>query len=298
MLSVVILLVLCAAYTTSVILTGEYVKLQWYFQGPKEMSFLVGGVTIYKPNDVTIMNATNSFSKKNIQCLMMDFNNMKYLPANYTRFFPSISFLIVRYSRVKYVTKDDFLGFNNLHHVDLRNNEIEYIPENLFQGILQTIKTLFLINNKIINVGPKFIDAMPKLQYLLMMRNPCINLDYPVFFSLFVSTFKNNCQQKIMPDVMTGPPPTYEEHNALKIKSVDVIKTNDNLTAELKLKNDRIKELERINQSTNNTLVYKNKLKSDLKTCKSSKNSLQNELITTENKLQTMKLRKTINKRT
>lgn len=281
-----ILISLYVAHSTSVTLAGEYVNLQWVPKGPTHFTFRVGGVVVYKPNDYTIgINATNSFSNTNVYCLMMDYNNMKYLPGSYTRLFYTIGYLIVRNAHVKYITNADFSGLKNLRHVDFKNNEIEHLPGNLFQGVSKTITTVLLMNNKIINVGPNFIANMPKLVYLHLIGNPCISFNSPVTFNLFTTTFRTKCQKPIIPDVITHPPATYEDLKALNTKSVDLINENENLTAELKLRNDRIKDLEQII-----------KLKLDLGTCKLTYSELQNDLLVAENRIQTMKLKDIINK--
>lgn len=153
----VILLALFVAWCSSVVLTGEYVNMKWFKNGPTKFTLQVGGVTVYKPNDYTVgINATNSYSNINVQCLMMDRNYMKYLPGNYTRLFPSVQFLVVRNAHVKYITNVDFLGLNQLMHLDFKNNDIEHLPGNLFKDISR-ISTVSFFGNKITNVGPNFI---------------------------------------------------------------------------------------------------------------------------------------------
>ncbi|CAO1326539.1 unnamed protein product [Diamesa hyperborea] len=251
----VILIALCVSSTTSVTLTGEYVNLQWYKGGPTKFALQVEGVSVYKPNDFTVgINAGNTYGAVNILTVVMDFNNMKYMPANYTRLVTGIQNLVVRNSRVKYITNADFLGLKALTYVDFSYNEIEFLPGNLFQGVSTVLGSVLFANNKITNIAPTFIANIKGLKTLNLSTNPCINnISPPTTIAAMNTIISSSCQKPVsaVPDVPSGPPPTYEEYNALKDTNVASKKTIDNLTSELKLRNDKIKELEASLVATN-----------------------------------------------
>ena len=115
-----------------------------------------------------IMVAPRGVGKTSILALVMDFNNMRYMPANYTRFFVGIQCLVVRNSRVKYLTNADFLGLKSLTLADFRNNEIEYLPEKLFQGVSTVLESVSFSNNRITNIGVNFISYLPGLNSSLL----------------------------------------------------------------------------------------------------------------------------------
>lgn len=252
-----ILVALFVTLTTSVTLTGEYINLQWYQGGPTKFALQVEGVSVYKPNDnIVAVVASNSYGATNVQAVIMDFNYMKYMPTNIARTFPGLQYLIVRNSHVKYVTNADFSGLRSLIQVDFRNNDIEHLPGNLFQGVSNVLAFVSFANNKLTNIASSFIPSviatLPGLKALNLLSNPCINLNNPpTTLATMATTIQANCQALIVPDVPTGPPPTYEEYNALNVRNIGLMKTIENLTAELKLRNDRIKELETSLETTN-----------------------------------------------
>ena len=271
---------MCVVCTTSVTLTGEYINLQWFPNGPSKFTFQVGGVAVSEPNDYTVeVTKLTDFETANALCLNMDFNNLKYMPANYTPFFPSIQYLIVRNAHVKYVTNADFLGLKDLYYVDFESNEIEHLPGNLFQGVSKTLASVSFIGNKIRNVGPNFIANIPQLKTLLMKGNQCVYLNSPATFNTFTTTFKTKCQKPIIPEVVTNPPPTFEEHDALNTRTNDLMIKNTNLSDEIKLKKEKVKELER-------DIKDKNQLVLDLDKCILSTEKLQTELTDVKNSIQ------------
>lgn len=267
-----ILLAICVACTTSVNLTGNYVNLQWYQRGPILHTLQVGGVVVTEPNDYTVgISTLTGYPNMTVHCLYMDFNNMQYLPGNYTRFFTSITFLIVRNSHVKYVTKADFSGLKNIIHVDFQDNEIEHLPENLFQGVSMNLVTVSFINNRITNIGPRFIANIQGLKTLFLSLNTCINLNSPVIFKTFTTTITTKCQLPIISKVRADPLTTIEKFSTSNTTTVDLINENKNLTTEIML-------LEKTNNNLKKDIEDKNKLSTDLNNCKLSSVRLRNEL--------------------
>ena len=295
-----ILVALCVTLTTSVVLTGEYASMIWFAGGPIKFTLLVEGVSVYKPNDfTTAINASNTFPTTTIiQTVIMDYNNMKYMPANYTRLVPNTQYLVVRNSRVKYITNWDFSGLTRLIHTDFRNNEIESLPGNLFldSGLLETVS---FANNKIFNIAPTFILNIKALKSLNLTSNACINsASPPSTLASMIPTINSFCQKPVstVPDVISGPPPTFEEYNALKAANDASKKTIDNLTAELMLRNDKIKELQasldKANTASKMCFDEKTKLTTDLKAANDDnvqKAALLDTTMTT-NKMQSEKI--------
>ena len=244
---------MCVSLTTSVTLTGVYTVTQWYANGPTKFALNVAGVSVYNSNDyANDISAVNAYSHTNVQCLIMDFNDMKYMPKSYSRFFTGIQFLIVRRSHVKYLTNADFSGLNQLLHVDFGSNDIEHLPGNLFQGVSNVLQTVSFENNKLTNIGTSLFSHLPGLKVMVLNLNPCIDLYSPVHtFSLMSQRIHSYCQGSINPDVITGSPPTYDQYNALNLANGDSKKTIENLTTELKQKNENFKELETTLQTAN-----------------------------------------------
>ena len=274
------LLTLCVALTTSVTLTGNYVKIRWVESGPKLYTFQVGGVVVSQSNDYTVgISKVSAFPGTNVQCLMMDFNNLKYLPANYTRFFPVVQYLIVKNSHVKYVTNADFLGLKYVTHIDFQYNEIEHLPNNLFEGVSRELSTISFADNKITHVGTNIITNIPSLSSLIMTSNPCINLKSPVPFKTFTTTFRTKCQQPIASDVDTDLSQYSEDSNISNVTTVNLMIKNTNLTAEVTL-------LLKTNNDLNKGIEETNKLSLDLNKCKMSSVKLQTQLTNFRSKTQ------------
>ena len=218
--SVVILIALSVACTASVVLEGFYIKYQWYRNGPNPYTYQVGGVVIDKPKEFTeyiTKRGIEEIGYGPIQCLLMDFNNMKYMPANYSRFFTSIKYLLVRKSHVKYIKNADFIELKSIIHIDFNRNDIEHLPGNLFQGVSKTLITVAFGVNKITNIGLNFMSHIPQIVNLVLEANPCISMSSPAIINSFIIAIRTKCQLKIMPDVPKAPPPICEDCKAIKL---------------------------------------------------------------------------------
>ena len=239
--SVVIMIALSVACTTSVMLKGFFVKYQWFKNGPNLLTYQVGGVIIDKPNEYTEDITKKGYTEVGygtLECLLLDFNHLKYMPANYSRFFPSIKFLLVRRAHVKYVTNSDFIELKSINHIDFGGNEVEHLPGNLFEGV-KTLRTVSFGENKITNIGLNFMANIKGVTNLVLGSNPCINLTTPVITNTFIIAIKTSCQLPIIPDVSQVPQPTYEDYKALNKTTVNLINKNKNLTTKLKLCQDK-----------------------------------------------------------
>ena len=316
---------MCVSLTTSVTLTGVYTVTQWYENGPTKFSLNVAGVSVYNSNDyANDISAVNAYSHTNVQCLMMDRNYLKYMPGSYSRFFPGIQFLIVRQSHVKYITNADFSGLNQLLHVDFSSNDIEHLPENLFEGVSFFLETVSFGNNKLTNIGTYFFSHLPGLKALVLNANPCIDLYSPVnTLSSMSERIYLYCRGSINPDVITGPPPTYDEYNALNVANDQFKKTIENLTTELETVNTASNKcFDNVTQSTldmnaaKDEIIMKNLIidgnneglmklnqsltdsSAELDESKVSAKKLKNELENTKNDFETIKLNNDKNKQT
>ena len=70
-----------------------------------------------------------------------------------------------------------YMTTNYLKYIDLRQNQIEELPNGLFKNNVN-LEIIYLWNNKLKFIGSTLFDGLTKLDYVDLERNVCINEIY------------------------------------------------------------------------------------------------------------------------
>lgn len=76
-----------------------------------------------------------------VDAILFEFNRkIQFLPVNVYRIFPKLEFYLARNASVKEITALNFRQLTSLKVLELRFNQIEFIPNDCFEGLEQLIE--------------------------------------------------------------------------------------------------------------------------------------------------------------
>lgn len=104
-----------------------------------------------------------------IECIVPKF------PHGIGETFKNIQVLIIRKSGLKSITKLDLKSFEHLTLLDLSENDLEYLPGDLFE-FNKKLKQIYFCENKIQFIGPELLDNHLDLERAYFKNN--INIKY------------------------------------------------------------------------------------------------------------------------
>lgn len=100
-----------------------------------------------------------------------------FIPRGLMNFFPNLSEILIFYTSLQEITKNDFREFgSNLQKVYLGSNRISVINHDLFE-FNPNLKELSLRNNLIVKVGMNLLENLTALWFLNFELNKCVD-DY------------------------------------------------------------------------------------------------------------------------
>ena len=111
-------------------------------------------LSIYGEHNETMTNA-------DVLVFSNMFTKTCYLPNGIAKIFPNLERFYVASSRLKFISRKNFIGFNKLKNLDLRFNEIEAIPEDAF---------IDLFNLEVLTVSGNLIKELPMNAFISMME--------------------------------------------------------------------------------------------------------------------------------
>ncbi|KAG5669626.1 hypothetical protein PVAND_017511 [Polypedilum vanderplanki] len=115
--------------------------------------------------------------------LGLSVNNCQFskIPDNFNEKFKNICYLSINRCGLKEISNEDLKCFPNLFFLNLSENEIEFLPKNLFFG-MTNLQYIFITFNKLLYIEPNIVDSF----------NPCINVVYN-----FSGEKKNNLKEEL-----------------------------------------------------------------------------------------------------
>lgn len=139
----------------------------------KVMSDDVKILSIYGEHNATMTNDD-----------VMVFSNMfaksKFLPSGIAKMFPNLERFNVASSRVKFVFRKNFVGFKKLRTLDLRFNEIEVLPDDVFIDLFE-LEVLTISGNLIKKLPSMAFVSMMELRYFDGSDNEIMEFDDEIF---------------------------------------------------------------------------------------------------------------------
>lgn len=116
-------------------------------------------------------------------------------------FFPSLTTIVIRESKLKYVTRNDFNGASGLRNIWLDGNEIESIASDTFMDI-PNLQTLFFHYNKLQTIESDILTPFNGIITAYFKYNVCIKTHFtsdPGYFkdsvslSDLINEIRTNC---------------------------------------------------------------------------------------------------------
>lgn len=106
---------------------------------------------------------------------------LKFIPSNFGTFFPNLESLSIRFASLKNLTADDLSQFPHLEYFQADECQVNVLPSNLFEGNPNMTRLIvdgpneFDRNNSLHTVGQDLLLNTPKLQFVSLFKNFCIN---------------------------------------------------------------------------------------------------------------------------
>lgn len=136
-------------------------------------SCIANKILINSPENRQILwNGTHIGIKSNsdVKTLLIKFQFTYFLPSEIAKSFDEIENLIVESSKLQKLSKNDFLGLENLRKISLTNNEISTVESETFDR-LKKLKILNLSRNSISSLGSKIFAKLEGLLSLDLSEN-------------------------------------------------------------------------------------------------------------------------------
>lgn len=154
-------------------------------------------------DDVKILSIYGEHNDAMTNDDVMVFSNMftksKFLPSGIAKMFPNLERFNVASSRVKFVFRKNFVGFKKLRTLDLRFNEIEVLPDDVFIDLFD-LEVLTISGNLIKKLLSMAFVSMMELRYFDASDNEIVEFnDEIILMSLKLEEIllKNNEIKKI-----------------------------------------------------------------------------------------------------
>lgn len=90
--------------------------------------------------------------------------NMKKVPKGLKKLFPNFEILIISYSGLENVTREDLAEYKNLKKIDFSNNKFEFLPGDLFEDF-ENLEEIYFDDNQLTVIEPEILDKLDKLKY-------------------------------------------------------------------------------------------------------------------------------------
>jgi Leucine-rich repeat (LRR) protein len=121
-----------------------------------------------------VTSITHQQNLSNIKMLVIDEQQMSFLPSNLSTFFPNLEGLIIDASELSEITQNDLKDFKNLKFLFIGNNNVAEISSDLFSKN-PNIQWITFINNFTKRIGPDVFKSLHALDYANFQRNSCVN---------------------------------------------------------------------------------------------------------------------------
>lgn len=102
-----------------------------------------------------------SMTNDNVMVFSNVYTKTNFLPNGLAKIFPHLERFYVASSRLKFISRKNFIGFKKLKTLDLRYNEIESIPDDAF---------LDLFNVEVLTISGNLIKKLPLNAFVSMME--------------------------------------------------------------------------------------------------------------------------------
>lgn len=135
-------------------------------------------------DDVKVLSVYGEHNETMTNDDVLVFSNMftktRYLPNGIAKLFPNLERFYVASSRLKFISRKNFIGLNKLKNLDLRFNEIETIPDDAFIDLFN-LEVLTMSGNLIKKLPTNAFVSMMELRYFDASDNEIKEFDDEIF---------------------------------------------------------------------------------------------------------------------
>ncbi|KAL7013278.1 hypothetical protein ACKWTF_015314 [Chironomus riparius] len=199
----------------------------------QELEFIGNHLNCKTSNDVTSIYFLNC--------------NLNKLPKNLSKVFPNLNIIKIQNSKLKTICKNDLSGFKQLKLFHCYNNDIEFVPGNLFEDSKCMEWITIYENNKLKIIEPNLLDKLQNLKRVDLRGYLNHNIEFTVWNSpkSTLDEVKNDLAEKFfaldLPSVKDFIMKQEDPLKELK-KYLTKVKTTDANEKILKLKNEITKD--------------------------------------------------------
>jgi len=121
-------------------------------------------------------------NKSNVDVNEVQFGRCKMskIPRGLMKIFPNIKDLNIWGSTLKAVDKNDLMEYRLLERIDLSDNQLEFLPGDIFEGFIN-IEEISFNGNLLKIVEPNILDGLHKLKFVDFGSNPNYTKIYSVY---------------------------------------------------------------------------------------------------------------------
>jgi Leucine-rich repeat (LRR) protein len=167
-----------------------------YTSGP---ACVASNVNITSRQIITSVNGQTNFDGSKYDMVSINHQVVNFIPEGLGKFFPYIRILEIEGSKLKKVEKKDLQQFPTIMFLFTSDNEIRFLPNDLFEGNLN-LAVISFHSNPISHIGHNLETTLERLSNAHFYSTNCLNKNY---FHTTISSFFADSKEKC-------PEPTQE----------------------------------------------------------------------------------------
>lgn len=148
--------------------------------------------------------------------------NCSKVPQGLTKSFPNLKVLAISNSKLKELSKDDLVEYENLQKFICDRNDVDFLPGDLFEGFENLFYLKFTGNQDLGIIEPNLLDELYNLDYVNFSQNKNISKFYASNLVYNPNALLGEIQRKLIENFMFLEP---EKIRAYIDKSKDPKKT-------------------------------------------------------------------------
>jgi len=119
-------------------------------------------------------------SNSDVHCVKFEDCTVTRIPKGLTKVFPNMKILWITNSKLEKITKNDLLEYKNLQRFSSMKNDIEFLPDDLFEGF-KNLEWIDFWQNKLKIIEPNILDGLENLKYVDFSNNPNFDMSFSTY---------------------------------------------------------------------------------------------------------------------
>jgi Leucine-rich repeat (LRR) protein len=143
---------------------------------------------------VSSINSQTNFNGSAFTSIIVKSQIVNFISQGLGSFFTELKELSIEKSSLEEIRKEDLAQFPKLEMLWLHNNDLRFLPGDLFEANLEIVLINFE-NNKITRMGDELLEPLKNLREAVFQNNPCSN-EYIVSHdevAALAASLKKNC---------------------------------------------------------------------------------------------------------